>query len=186
MKKFLFFLSFAFLSSCAGRYAVKRDFDYSTIRKVAIARFASSEGSESAGDAVRDFFSKCFIENGIDVIDSSVFDKLVSQGNPKSPQMYAQIGSLAGADAILDGSIYRYVPEKEERIYYTSSDGKIGYETSFYNAKVAITARLISTRTGEILWVNSDYYESFDIRNAMEGAVYTVFRPLKEILRKSY
>lgn len=186
MKRVLLFISFIFIASCAGRYAIKKNFDYSSIRKVAIARFASSEGSESAGDAVRDFFAKCFIESGIDVIDPSVFDKMVKQGNPRSPEMYAQIGSLAGADAILEGSIYRYVPEKEERIYYTSADGKIGYETSFYNAKVAITARLISARTGEILWVNSDYYESFDIRNAMEGAVYTVFRPLKEILKKAY
>jgi len=63
-----------------------------------------------------------------------------------------------------------------------SADGKIGYETSYYNAKVAITARLIDVKTGDVVWANSDYYESFDIQTALEGAVYTVIRPLKNLL----
>ncbi|MCD6423537.1 MAG: hypothetical protein J7L42_05420 [Elusimicrobia bacterium] len=170
------------LLGCAGRQAWRKDYNFSQIRTIAITKFESSEGAEATGAAVRDIFTKALIETGISVVDSKVFDKLLSQANPQTPKMFAEIGALAGADAILDGAIYRYLPEKEERIYYVSADGKIGYETSYYNAKVAITARLIDVKTGDVVWANSDYYESFDIQTALEGAVYTVIRPLKNLL----
>ncbi|MFH1958569.1 MAG: CsgG/HfaB family protein [bacterium] len=179
------FLYIIFLAGCAGRLAVQRDYDFESIRNIAVAGFKSSEGSEAAGDAVRDIFTKSFLESGISVVDSKAFDKMLAHGSPQTPQMFAEIGALAGADAILDGSIYRYLPEKEERIYYASEDGKIGYETAFYNAKVALTARLVDVKTGAVVWVNSDYYESFDIQRALEGAVYTVLRPLKNLISKN-
>lgn len=188
-KKFFYFSLLTFhvllFYGCGTRYAVKKGYDFGGIKNVAVAEFKSSEGAEAAGDAVRDIFTKCFLESGISVIDSNAFDKMLAHGNPQTPQMLAEIGAQTGADAILDGSIYRYLPEKEERIYYASEDGKIRYETAFYNAKVAITARLVDVNTGDVVWVNSDYYESFDIQHTLEGAVYTVLRPLKNLISKN-
>jgi len=181
----LFTFHFSFFYGCAARVAVKPGYDFGGIKNIAVAEFKSSEGAEAAGNAVRDIFTKCFLESGVSVIDSKTFDKLIAHGNPQTPQMLAEIGAQTGADAILDGSIYRYLPEKEERIYYASEDGKIRYETAFYNAKVAITARLVDVNTGDVVWVNSDYYESFDIQHTLEGAVYTVLRPLKNLISKN-
>ncbi|PIU18869.1 MAG: hypothetical protein COT16_00875 [Elusimicrobia bacterium CG08_land_8_20_14_0_20_44_26] len=173
------------LYGCAGKLSYKKDYDYNAIRNIAVAKFESSQEYESAGGAARDTVSKYLIENGFSVVDANVFDRLIEQGSPRSARMYAEIGGLAGADAIIDGSVYRYLPEKEERIYYTSGDGKIKYDTAFYNAKVAVTARLIDVKTGEVVWAGSDYYESFDIQTTMAGAVYTVMRPLKKLLTGS-
>jgi len=180
----LFTFYFLLFHGCAYRVAVKKGYDFGNVKNVAVAVFKSSEGIEAAGDAVRDIFTKSFLESGISVVESKVFDKMIAHGSPQTPQMFAEIGALAGADTILEGSIYRYMPEKEERIYYASEDGKIGYETAFYDAKVAITARLVDVKTGSVVWVNSDYYETFDIQRALEGAVYTVIRPLKNLIVK--
>ncbi|MBA3052441.1 MAG: CsgG/HfaB family protein [Candidatus Omnitrophota bacterium] len=175
-------LSFSLICGCYPRANWKKDFDYKSLRNIAVARLDSPEDNASSGAAVRDMISRYLIESGVKVVDSKVFDKMMQNAAPKSDILFAQIGNLAGADAIIDGSVLRWQEEKEERVYYTGPDGKISYETAFYNAKVDITLRLIDVKTGEVVWANSDSYESFDIRHTMESAVYTTMRPLKKLL----
>ncbi|MCD6311889.1 MAG: hypothetical protein J7M11_05470 [Elusimicrobia bacterium] len=175
-------VSVIFLCGCFPRANWKKDYDYKSLRTFAVAGLDSPENYASAGGAVRDMISRYLIESGLRVVDAKVFDKMLENTDPKSDKLFAQIGILAGADAIIDGSVFRCQEEKEERVYYTGSDGKIGYETAFYNAKVDITLRLIDVKTGEVVWVNSDSYESFDLGHTMESAVYTTMRPLKRLL----
>ncbi|MBA3065500.1 penicillin-binding protein activator LpoB [bacterium] len=182
LKKIYAVVVLALICGCYPRANWKKDYDYKSLRTFAVAKMDSPENYASAGGAVRDMISKYLIESGIKVVDSAVFDKMLLHTDMKSDAIFAQIGGLAGADAILDGSVFRCQEEKEERVYYTGTDGKLGYETAFYNAKVDITLRLIDVKTGEIVWVNSDSYESFDIRHTMESAVYTTMRPLKKLL----
>jgi len=175
-------VSVTIICGCYPRANWKKDYDYKSLRTFAVASMDSPENYAAAGGAVRDIISRYLLENGIRVVDSSVFDKMLQNTGRRSDKMFAQIGVLAGADAIIDGSVFRCQEEKEERVYYTGADGKIGYETAFYNAKVDITLRLIDVKTGEVVWANSDSYESFDIRHTIESAVYTTMRPLKNLL----
>jgi len=175
-------LSLYLICGCQPRANWKKDFDYKSLRNIAVARLDSPENYTSSGGAVRDTISRYLLESGVKVVDSKVLDKMLQNAVPRSDRLFAQIGNLAGADAIIDGSVLRWQEEKEERVYYTGSDGKVSYETAFYNAKVDITLRLIDVRSGEVIWANSDSYESFDIRHTMESAVYTTMRPLRKLL----
>ncbi|MEA2081421.1 MAG: CsgG/HfaB family protein [Elusimicrobiota bacterium] len=176
------FFALILSAGCFPRANWQKNYNYKNLRTIAVAGLDSPENYASAGGAARDIISGYLLESGFRVVDSAVFDKMLQNTGMRSDKMFAQIGALAGADAIIDGSVFRCQEEKAERVYYTGSDGEMDYETVFYNAKVDITLRLIDAETGEVVWANSDSYESFDIRHTMESAVFTTLRPLKKLL----
>ncbi|OGS19628.1 MAG: hypothetical protein A3J83_04870 [Elusimicrobia bacterium RIFOXYA2_FULL_40_6] len=163
-----------FLSGCAtgNRSAVKQGYDFTKVQTIGIGNFAGDSGASVSGEFIRQL-----LRSGYNV-KTSVTDSDV--------------------DLILEGNVDQYIPQKQYLFYNSGKNntntvvvtppvseisGANTYslgtpfglgdkaEVIVSNATVGITARLVDTKTHEIVWTNSYSYESFDIKGAIESTV---------------
>jgi len=175
----LFTIYCLLLSSCTPYVAYKKDYDFKKIKKIAVLNFDSYIGFDSSGMAVRDEIIRHLIESGITVVERERIDEVMKEGEID----YKKARNIFGVDAIITGSVSKYIPEKEEYIYFKDEEGNLQYEVKYFDAEVGISARLIDTETGEIIWANTYTYESFDLEATLISCVRGLLRDLIILIR---
>ncbi|MFH1352116.1 MAG: CsgG/HfaB family protein [bacterium] len=192
---FLLFLSFtlatcAVLTGCAIKVAVRRDYDFKKIERIGVLAFDNSQiqyfPSYNPGNAVADEFVFQFISRGIKVVERSRIQSILQEQNLwKSgnidPATIKEMGKILGVDALIMGTVTRYIPNRKERIYVTDDQGKVKEEIFLVDAEAGINARMVDVVTGEVVWAGSYTYDSFYMDTAIRQAVGTLLDSLKDI-----
>jgi len=137
------------------------DFDYGTVHSSSSAMFGADV---DIGKGIGDMLVTDLVKDGTYVvIERKMLDKILaeqnfSNSNRADATSAAKIGKLLGVDAILVGSITQFGNETKKiglggsgGTFAGFGMGGIGHSKS--NANVAISARLVSVDTGEILAV---------------------------------
>lgn len=188
MKKFLVFsfqfLVCIFLISCAPtRLAIRKSYDFSKIKTIGISEF---NGEGESGRAVQEEFIRQFLRKGFVV-------KAVRQGQPEE-----------GIDILVTGAVTRYLPERKFLVYLgenttdqqiivypslTEISGTYGYtwgriaglegsQILITNATIGIAAKMVDSKSGEIIWADSYTYEALDVQSATENVIRYFLRSL--------
>lgn len=115
MKRALILLA-AVLAACGtATVAVKQDFDFSRVKRVAVAGFSDAAGYPGSGDSLSGAFEMELLAAGYDLVERGEVDKLLrekklSASDPKSAKA---VGQLLGVDALLLGRITDYREPRE-------------------------------------------------------------------------
>jgi curli biogenesis system outer membrane secretion channel CsgG len=144
------------------------DFDYATVRTSVAALFG---GDADVGKGIADLMVTRLVNDGAySVIERKALDKIISEQNfsnsdRANPDSAAKIGRILGVDAIIVGSITQFGrDDKSVGVggggYGLGRFGLGGVGKRNAKAVVGISARMVSTETGEILAVAEGKGES--------------------------
>ena len=180
----LLFLTLIF--GCAPRTAIKKGYDFTKINRVGVLEFTGYEEEINSGSAMADGFMRELIFRGIDVIERERLESLLREqhltvGKFLDPETVKEVGKLSGVDALITGTVTRYIPEHKDTIYFEDEYGEIKSEVFLIGADVGVSARMIDVETGLVVWASSYTYESFDIEGAIRGTVSTLLNSLKKV-----
>lgn len=184
-RNFLFIISIAFcitLSSCVSKpsYVSKSAVDRKN-HKIAVLPFidfVSTEGnSNNSGELVRSTFESKLILKGFNVIEiekmPSDTDYSVLKKNEFPGKWIMETGNTAGADYIIFGSVHDY------RNYESSTSFLYLFSWPESVSVVGITARMVSCKTGGIVWSGSFTNSSYNYSDAASSAVNELVRSIK-------
>lgn len=194
LKRFLFFIllsAFLFISAgCGPKIAFRQDYDFSRIQRVGVIKFDSNSLSYSAGSdpgsAVADEFIFQFLNRGVKVVERSRLQTILREhnlwkGGDIDPNTIKKMGHILGVDALVMGTVTRFVPDKKERIYVRDPSGNVQEEIFLVEAEVGISARMVDVETGEVVWASSYIYDSFYVDTAIRQAVSAILNSLSDI-----
>jgi len=187
MKKIkLLVLILSVLSGC-GSYnvAIKKDYDFSKVKRIAVVSFSSNRAYKNSGDVVSDEFILQLIRKGYSVIERNKIDTVLREQNlGESNRLEAstvkQIGKILGVDAIITGTIIKYQEDQNITVYTTDKDGKVTSQMTLQQAEVEISARMFDVETGEIVWIARDSDRGFDISDAVSYVVSSLISSIKQ------
>ena len=168
------------LFGCAVRYSVKKGYDFTKIKRIAVCDFSGSYSFANSGDVVADEFVLQMLEKGYNVIERNKVNLLIRERNLDSTD-YSKLGKLLGVDAILTGSVSKYAEDAGRTVYSTDANGNARTEIAMSRAVVGVSARLIDVNTGEIIWTARNDDEAFDISNAVTFVVAGLLDSFKTI-----
>ena len=175
-KKYLALLiTMVFLAGCSSqRVAVKKDYNFAKIQRVAILGFSSHMDYRNSGDVVADEFVTQFMKRGFQVVERSKINSILGEQqlatmNKLDPDTVKKVGKILGVDAILTGSVMKYMEDKNTVVYYNDKDGNPTSQSYLQLAEVSVNARLFDVETGEIVWSGSDRDSGFEISDAIYG-----------------
>lgn len=191
MKKFplstRYFLLAIVLTACAPtRLAIKPGYDFSQIKKISVEEFS---GEGESGKIVQEEFIRQFLKKGFSV-----------KGTAKEAETKEMV------DVLIGGTVTRYLPERKFLVYLgeKTTDQKIivypslaeisgtsgyawgriaGLEGSrilVTNATIGIAAKMVDSKSGEVIWADSYTYEGLDIQTATENVVRYFLRSLRK------
>ena len=156
------------------------NFDYSTVQSNVSAIFGTNA---DIGKGIADLLVEQLVKNGsYTVIERKAIEKIVAEQNfsnsdRSDPNSAAKLGRLLGADAMIMGSIVQFGrDDKNTSVGGNAVGGALGrYGIGGVGRKnskavVAISARLVSTDTGEILAVANGKGESARSGTSLIGA----------------
>jgi curli biogenesis system outer membrane secretion channel CsgG len=165
MKRALF-LTLSVLVAAGSAVAQKKrvavmNFDYATVQSSVSAIFGVNQ---DIGKGIADLLVDKLVNDGTySVIERKMLDKIIAEQNFSNsdradPNSAAKIGKILGVDAIVIGSITQFGRDDRKTSVGGAGLGGItgrfglgGVSKNDSKAVVAITARLISTDTAEIL-----------------------------------
>lgn len=184
----LFVLLFSFLAllfGCVPRTAIKKGYDFTRINRIGVLEFTSYRKHIYAGNAVTDEFIRQLIFRDIDVVERERLESLLREqrlagSKYLDPETVKQVGKILGVDALITGTVTKYIAEDRETIYFRDEDGNIKTEVFLKRAEVGVSARMIDVETGLIVWASSYTYESFDIEGAIRGVASRLLNSLKK------
>lgn len=179
----LVFLSVFVVSICAAqekkRVAVL-DFDYATVQDSVSAVFGANV---DVGKGISDLVVNNLVKSGVySVIERAALEKVLAEQNFSNSDRAdsttaAQLGRILGVDAIIIGSITQFGRDDKTTNVgggmlggITGRFGIGGVSKRESKAVVAISARLVSTETAEILTVASGKGESNRSGTSLLGA----------------
>lgn len=184
-RNFLFIISIAFcitLSACVSKplYVNRSAVDRKN-HKIAVLPFIdfiSAEGnSNNSGELVRSTFESKLILRGFNVIEmekiSSYTDYSFLKRNEFPGKWIMESGNALGADFMIFGSVHDY------RNFESSTSFLYLFSWPESISVVGITARMISCKTGEIIWSGSFTRSSFNYSDATSAAVTELIRSIK-------
>ncbi|MEI7904546.1 MAG: CsgG/HfaB family protein [Candidatus Firestonebacteria bacterium] len=186
MKKYIFALTAVMLlaSACAVKYTMKKDYDFSKIKRIAVINFSDNSGFRNSGEVVADEFVMQMIGKGYNVIERNKIEVLLRERQIADLSDYKQIGRLLGVDAIITGSVIKYHENMEQTVYFTDSTGKMTSQIIMTQAEVEISARMIDAATGEIVWTARNGDVAFELSDAVGYCVSGVIDVLKNLKLK--
>jgi len=197
MKKVcLVIIGMLLLAGCASRMAVKKDYDFSKVRRIAVLDF---EGEGSSG--VVDMFILDLMRSGFDVVERSRISSVLREqelggAGRLDPATVKNIGKVLGVDVLLAGSVSQFVPAQKRTIYFALGDTPViipglyvvdkgdNYIVYATDAEIGIGARLIDVETGSVVWAASDSYRGLSTDTALQGAVVSLVDALKSVFPK--
>jgi hypothetical protein len=133
------------LTGCGGTsnlHYVQQQFDYSSIKRIAVLPFESHTSDEYAGEKIRQSVITDLLSRGIDVIEpgevtrSLIELKIKSLSSIKTSDIQTLAKTL-GVDALMMGSVEAYGISKGITVSYP---------------EVSISMRLIEASSGKIIW----------------------------------
>jgi curli biogenesis system outer membrane secretion channel CsgG len=156
---------FVLLASVASAQPKKRvavmNFDYATVQSSVNAIFGANQ---DIGKGIADMLVDQLVNDGTySVIERKMLDKIIAEQNFSNsdradPNSAARIGKILGVDAIIIGSITQFGRDDRKTAVGGGALGNItgrfgvgGISKNEAKAVVAITARMVSTDTAEIL-----------------------------------
>ncbi|MFH1540345.1 MAG: hypothetical protein ABID79_00590 [Elusimicrobiota bacterium] len=167
----IYCLLFAVFTGCATKAVVKKDYNFSAIKKVAVFKF-----SGNGGEAVSNEFIRQFLASGVNVVD-------------RTSDVMANAKSL-NVDAVVSGHVTEFNPSNKllifkehgdiviaNRVYpisgttVTSTGSSFGLEDAnvySVSASVSISVKMTDIVTDEIVWSDSNCYEALDINTAVK------------------
>ena len=171
--------------ACAEpQVAVKRAFDFSSIRRVAVADF-----SGPGGDAAADHLVQALLADGADVVERRRLDSLLKEANLGAggyldAGTVREMGRILGVDAVFTGSVTAFSPARSYLVFPESAvepallgspsvvsrgpaAGVPGSDVITSAATVGMTARMVDVETGSVLWSAHLSYEGIDVDSAM-------------------
>jgi len=196
MRKLIFYsvVSFcilaAFFIGCAPRAAIRRDYDFSKIKRVGVLKFDSSQvglfSSYDPGAMVADEFVYQLLDRGITVVERSQLDNILKeqdlgQSGRLDATTIKKIGKILGVDALIMGTVIKCIPDRKERFYLKDEQGKLKEEIFLIDAEVGINARMVDTETGIVVWASSYSYDSFYIDTAIRHTVSALVSTLEDV-----
>lgn len=203
MKQVLIIILAVFwISGCAPVIAVKKGYDFSQIRKVAVIPF---KGTGVSGNVVADDFIRQLIKEGVDVVDREHLESILQEQRLQSadstdPDVLKRAARMLGVDAFFTGTVSMYRPvqrflvsagddngisvrpviELNNSRYYRREDQLDDNSYVFFvGATVSVSARLIDVRTGSVVWANSSSYEALDAAHAVSSIISYFIRTIK-------
>ncbi len=176
----IIFTALCLLAGCGPRVVIKKDYDFNSIKRVAITPFTCTVSAFSsrqvAGEAVADEFIMQFMQRNLDVVERYQLQSVMKEYDLASRGMLdmttaKELGKLVGADVILTGTIVQYLPNRRDIIYVDDGTGGKRQEIYMVDAEIGISARMIDVETGVIVWAGHYRYNSFFIESAIRGVV---------------
>jgi curli biogenesis system outer membrane secretion channel CsgG len=161
----IFILATLLLAGTAAAQQKQRvavmNFDYATVQTYVSSIFGSNQ---DVGKGIADILVDKLVQDGkFTVIERKVLDKILAEQNLSNsdradPNSAAKIGKVLGVDAIIIGSITEFGRDDKKTNVGGSAIGGLtgrfgigGVSKTNSKAVVAITARMVSTDTAEIL-----------------------------------
>lgn len=177
-----------FISSCGVQYAIKKNYDFTKIKRIAVVDFSSQSAFRNSGDVVADEFVFQLLKADFEVIERNkvsliLKEKGIAQLNESDPDTIRSIGKVLGVDAIITGSVSKYLEDKKDTLYITNSQGNITSQIFLTRAEVDVSSRMIDVFTGEIVWSAKNSYEGLDIQDAVSGAVSGIVDSLSKLMK---
>lgn len=181
-------LAAALAAACAGpEVAMKRSFDFTKVRRVAVLGF-----SGAGGDTAADMLTQALLSRGADVVERRQLDAILKENHLEATGALdagtiREFGRLLGVDALFLGTVNSYSPPQSYLVFggagrntpsvSTLSSGFVysqgpapgveGADVITSAATVGLTARMVEVQTGSILWSASQTYEGIDIDSAL-------------------
>ncbi|MBI4052141.1 MAG: hypothetical protein HY400_06520 [Elusimicrobia bacterium] len=183
----VYFLLSTFLFGCVGpRVAVKRDFDFSKVQRIAVTSF-DGEGGEAASDLL----AHALLASGADVVERKKLDSVLrehrlAQADVFDPKTMKSLKEVLGVDALFVGSVTQYSAPESYLVYTGTGAGHrkvtplkgrslypqgtaIGVPDSSIltsAAVVGLNCRMVDVRTGSVVWSAHETYEGIDLETA--------------------
>ncbi len=104
------------LGACAtATVAIKADFDFAKVKRVAVVGFADYGGHGGSGDIVAGAFEQGLLTAGYSVLERAQVDKVLQEKklSATDPKDAKRIGKLLGVDALLFGRITDFREPRE-------------------------------------------------------------------------
>jgi hypothetical protein len=184
-----------FLTGCVSRAAIKKDYDFTKIKRVGVLSFSSRRAG--IGEAIADEFMRQLLMKNINVVERAQLASILQEQDLGTsgyldPATAKKAKALLGVDVIITGTVTEYSPHNEYTYPSTNTTTirTIKGETKtierpseivITNAQVGISARMIDVETGSVVWINSYTYDAMDIQTAIEWTVSDLLDSLKEV-----
>ncbi len=174
-----------FLAGCSSaRFSISKDYDFLKIKRIAVTSFTSHIDYRNSGDAVADEFLTQLMGKGYKIVERNRISSILGEqelaaSNKLDPATIKRIGKILGVDAILTGSVVKYVQDSKAVVYYTDKDGNTSSQSQLRQAEISISARLFDVESGEVIWSGSDRDSGFEISDAIYGVVYSLVSSIK-------
>lgn len=147
--------------------------------KIAVLPFKDynhNEGNNS-GELARNIFESTLLRRGFNVIEvektAVVVDFDFLEKNKFPSGWIKETGSAIGADYMLYGSVHDY------RTYQSSTSFLYLFSWLEITSSVGITARLVSCKTGEVVWSGALTRASYTYNDAATEAIMDLVRTIK-------
>ena len=173
---------------CAPYAVIKEDYDFSKIKRVGVLDFSSGYGEESynSGSGVADEFVRQLMMKGVDVVERQRLNSILREYNlmirgkvDLNDETRNKIKKIFGVDALITGTVIKYLPDRKDIIYFRDEDGEIKNRIFLIDAEVGISARMIDVETGLIIWSSSYTSSSLDVEGAVNYVVSVLLDSLK-------
>ncbi len=190
MKKIFLLLFVALIMGCAPKAAIRRDYDFKQIKRVGVLKFDSSQVglfySYDPGSSIADEFIFQLLDRGVTVVERSQLENIIKeqdlgQSGRLDPETIKKIGKILGVDALIMGTVTKYIPDRKERFYLKDENGRLREEIFLVNAEVGINARMVDTETGIVIWASSYSYDSFYVDTAIRHTVSALVSTLEDV-----
>lgn len=152
------------------------DRDKARIAVLPFRDYNSKEGNNS-GELVRSVFESKLILRGFKVIEiekvSSGVDYSVLEKQEFPAKWFVEKGEAMGADYVIYGSVHDY------RVFQNLTSFLYIFEWLEVTASVGVTARMISCKTGEVVWSGSYTRSSYTFNDATNEVINIFVRSIK-------
>lgn len=175
-------ISMLFICGCAyQQMAIKKDYDFSKIKRIAVIGFSSHRDYRNSGDVVADEFIMQLMNKGFSVIERSKIDVLLRerQISQLDSETATKVGRMLGVDVVITGSVIKYMEDQKTTVYNTDKDGKTTSQITMSEAEAEVSARMVDVLSGEIVWTSRNRDKAFDIADAISYVVSGLITSLK-------
>jgi len=175
---FIFILMSCSCGTSKATYFNKEEIDKinSKIAVIPFIDYNKNEGNNS-GELIRSVFEAQLITDGFNVIEiektSSNIHFDILKKYEFSGDWLIKTGGSIGADYIIYGSVHDY------KIYQNTTSFLYIFSWLETTASVGITARMVSCKTGEVIWHGSYTRSAYDYNRAANEVVKTLIRSIK-------
>jgi len=190
------FVELAGLWGCATPAVVfiSPDYNAQQIKRVAVQGFSDAPGQPGSGGMIADVFEKYLFNLHYEIVDASrtpadaVINGSISELTDTSEQTVMvdvpqEITEPVYQDVVVQGRHGLRTVTQQTGTQTTEIDQSVP-ETETLPARVGLSARMVSVKSGELLWSGSGSADGTDISSAADAAAYKVIDALQKGLSK--